>query len=127
MGIGSDWTGLVKDRSDGGFLLRGRCRRRRTNRMEKLYRPPISTTLFQTLTGSARESDHANTEICGAPAHRSARARECARVRARNKKPTPAPALSRHSLSLAAVITNIAESNSWYSQPVTMIVLGNWA
>jgi hypothetical protein len=42
--------------------------------MEKLYHLPISTTLFQTLTASARESIHANTEIYGAPAHRSARA-----------------------------------------------------
>jgi hypothetical protein len=46
---------------------------------EKALSPPISTNLFQTLMASARESIHANTEICGAPAHDSAGARDCRR------------------------------------------------
>ena len=37
----------------------------------KALSPAYVDDLFQTLTASARESIHANTEICGAPANRA--------------------------------------------------------
>jgi hypothetical protein len=39
--------------------------------MEKLYHLPTSTTCFKPRRASVRESIHANTEICGAPANRA--------------------------------------------------------